>query len=89
MYYEKILNNLKSISINSRRKTLPELDFGIFTNTILDGIVTLYLTDYYVNDVKIKYELFILANTIFLFYNILADIFFGFYVDRIKHKLGR
>lgn len=40
-------------------------------------------------DVKIKYELFILANTIFLFYNVLGDIFFGFYADRIKYKLGR
>lgn len=62
---------------------------GVLANTILTGIVALYLTDYYLNEMKIRYELFIIANVIFLFYNALNDVFFGFYADRTKHRLGR
>ncbi|TFF93415.1 MAG: MFS transporter, partial [Promethearchaeota archaeon] len=63
--------------------------FGVLANTILTGIVALYLTDYYINEILITYELFILANFIFLFWNALNDIVFAYYADRTKHRLGR
>ncbi|MBD3195301.1 MAG: MFS transporter [Candidatus Lokiarchaeota archaeon] len=62
---------------------------GILANTIIAGIVSLYLLDYFVNEVKLDLELFVIANIIFLFYNAVNDVIFGFYSDRSTHKLGR
>ncbi len=62
---------------------------GILANTIIAGIVSLYLLDYFVNEVKLDLELFVIANIIFLFYNAINDVIFGFYSDRSTHKLGR
>jgi len=87
----KNIKDSEYLKLGQKIPTKEKLCFGlgILANTILSGIVALYLTDYYINEIKIKYELFILANFIFLFYNALNDVFFGYYSDRTKHKLGR
>jgi GPH family glycoside/pentoside/hexuronide:cation symporter len=63
--------------------------FGVLANTLIVGVVSLYLLDYYINIIKIRYELFILANIIYLIWNTFNDVIFGYYADRTKHKLGR
>lgn len=63
--------------------------FGVLANTIAGGIVSLYLFDYYVNEIQLNLIFWIIANTIFLFYNAINDVIFGFYADRTKHRLGR
>jgi len=72
-------------------KTREKLSFGlgVLGNTIVAGIVSLYLLDYYINEIKLNLIFYVIANTIFLFYNAINDVIFGFYADRTKHRLGR
>lgn len=62
---------------------------GVLANTLITGVFTLYLLDYYINVIKIEYGLFIVANVIYLIYNTLNDVIFGYYGDRTRTKLGR
>ncbi|TFG02807.1 MAG: hypothetical protein EU539_12795, partial [Promethearchaeota archaeon] len=87
-------NNNVSLTGLSEGRIIPKKEkicfgFGILANVIITGIVGLYLTDYYINKIQIRYELFIIAQVIFLFWNALNDIFFAYIADRTKHRLGR
>jgi len=62
---------------------------GVFANTILAGIITLQLADYYINIIQIDLFLFGIANIIYLIWNALNDVLFGYYADRTRTKLGR
>ncbi|MHA1488829.1 MAG: MFS transporter [Promethearchaeota archaeon] len=62
---------------------------GVLANTIIAGVVTLYLLDYYINIVKISYDLFIIANILYLLWNTINDVIFGYYGDRTRTKIGR
>lgn len=62
---------------------------GVWANTTIVGVVSLYLIDFYVNIFKLKLEFFIIANIIYLIWNTLNDVVFGYYSDKGTHKLGR
>ncbi len=65
--------------------------FGSLATALIGGIVGLYLTDYYVNEIKIQLNLFIIAMVIYMIYNAINDIIFGQYADNIntESKSGR
>ncbi|MBD3340598.1 MAG: hypothetical protein GF353_15935, partial [Candidatus Lokiarchaeota archaeon] len=78
---------IKGHKVPTKEKTY--FGIGVLANTIIVGVFTLYLLDYYINIVKIRYDLFIIANIIYLIWNTLNDIVFGYYGDRTRTKLGR
>lgn len=65
------------------------LGFGELGTSLYIGIFSFFLLQYYINVLKINYSLFIIANIIYLIYNTLNDVVFGFLADRIKSKAGR
>lgn len=79
------------LKLGQQIPTKEKLCFGIgvSANSLFAGIVNLYLTDYYLNKMMIRYDLFIICNVIFMIYNALNDVFFGHYADNVKHRLGR
>jgi GPH family glycoside/pentoside/hexuronide:cation symporter len=87
-------NNEEPLNYISLGQKVPKKEktffgFGVLADYLLAGIFGLYLTDYYINEVMISYELFIIAQMIYLVVNSLNDLIFGFYADRTRTKLGR
>jgi len=83
--------SINYISLGQKVKTKEKVffGFGVLADTLLSGVFGLYLTDYFINEVLISFELFIVANVIYLIVNSLNDVIFGFYADRTRTKLGR
>ena len=74
-------------NISIKEKTM--IGLGSFATTILIGIFILFITHYYINILKLNYELFIIANIIYLIYNALNDVIFGSVGDKTRTKIGR
>ena len=49
----------------------------------------MYLTTYLFDIFKLQLELFLLANLLFMVYNVLNNVFFSVYADKPRHKSGR
>ncbi|TFG21694.1 MAG: MFS transporter [Promethearchaeota archaeon] len=63
--------------------------FGVFANTAIVGVVSLALLHYYVDIFKLNLELFVWANVIYLIWNTLNDVIFGYYSDKSTSEKGR
>jgi len=59
------------------------------SNNLLSLPRGLYLTAYLFDHFKLQIELFLLANLLFMVYNVLNNIVFSVYADKPRHKLGR
>ena len=59
------------------------------SNNITNVARGLYLTFYLLDYFKLHYDLFILANLLFIGYNVLNNIVFSVYADKPRFKLGR
>jgi len=59
------------------------------SNNIIAVARGLYLFAYLIDEFGLQLELYLLANLIFLGYNVLNNVLFSIYADRTKHKLGR
>ena len=67
------------------------LTYGIMygSNNITNVAKGLYLTLYLLDYFQLQYDLFILANLLFIVYNVLNNIVFSVYADKPRYKLGR
>jgi len=65
--------------------------YGIMygSNNITNVARGLYLATYLFDIFKLQLELFLLANLIFMVYNVLNNVVFSVYADKPRHKLGR
>lgn len=88
---EKEENVKNYLTVGQKISNREKIIFGLgsFGTTILIGIFVLYITYYYINILKLNYELFIIANIIYLIYNALNDVIFGSVGDKTRTKLGR
>ena len=59
------------------------------SNNIIAVARGLYLFAYLIDEFGLQLELYLLANLIFLGYNVLNNVLFSIYADRTRHKLGR
>ena len=59
------------------------------SNNIIAVARGLYLATYLIDTFKLKLELVLLANLLFIAYNVLNNVVFSVYADRTRHKLGR
>jgi len=71
------------------RKQLTAYGFMYGSNNIIAVARGLYLATYLFDTFKLQLELFLLANLLFMVYNVLNNVVFSVYADRTRHKLGR
>ncbi|MHA2392658.1 MAG: MFS transporter [Promethearchaeota archaeon] len=65
--------------------------YGIMygSNNITNVARGLYLATYLFDIFRLQLELYLLANLIFMFYNVLNNVVFSVYADKPRYKLGR
>ena len=59
------------------------------SNNIINVAKGLYLAKYLIDEFGLQLELILLANLLFMVYNVLNNVIFSVYADRTRHKLGR
>jgi GPH family glycoside/pentoside/hexuronide:cation symporter len=59
------------------------------SNNIIAVARGLYLFAYLIDEFGLHLELYLLANLLFLGYNVLNNVLFSIYADRTRHRLGR
>ena len=59
------------------------------SNNITNVARGLYIATYLFDIFRLRLDLFLLANLLFMAYNVLNNVIFSVYADRTKHKLGR
>ncbi|MHA2283827.1 MAG: MFS transporter [Promethearchaeota archaeon] len=71
------------------RKQVAAYGFMYGSNNIVAVAKGLYLFSYLIDEFGLQLELYLLANLLFLGYNVLNNVLFSVYADRTRHKLGR
>ncbi|MHA1716787.1 MAG: MFS transporter [Promethearchaeota archaeon] len=71
------------------KKQLVTYGFMVGSRNISAVAIGMYSFAYIIDVFGLKLELYIIANSIFLFYNALNDVLFGIFADRSRFKLGR
>jgi len=71
------------------RKQVAAYGFMYGSNNITMVARGLYLFAYLIDEFGLQLELYLLANLLFMFYNVLNNVVFSVYADRTRHKLGR
>ena len=59
------------------------------SNNITNVARGLYIATYLFDIFRLRLDLFLLANLLFMAYNVLNNVVFSVYADRTRHKLGR
>ncbi len=71
------------------RKQATAYGFMYGSNNITMVARGLYLFAYLIDEFGLQLELYLLANLLFMVYNVLNNVVFSVYADRTRHKLGR
>ncbi|MHA2399081.1 MAG: MFS transporter [Promethearchaeota archaeon] len=79
----------QSVGRKIPRKQVAAYGVMYGSNNITNVARGLYLFAYLIDEFGLQLELYLLANLLFLGYNVLNNIVFSIYADKTRHKLGR